>query len=295
MDKQLSEIGMEYELNPVERAEVRERYPKVYFPDPVLEPVWYGRRDHQRIPNKKAIVDQSFSGFGNRVYAICSDAYKIIHYEDIVHMVENSVGKLTDYGTVQICPYSYLDGGRMRISIKFPDIKAEIKKIDSIIPKVEVFTSYDLSTKLSGKFGAIQLKCTNGVGIWTTFKKFAKKHLQNLYLNELGTNISEGLALFGEQVNAWKSWTSLKIEKDLYETMWDELPFSKAERTKIEVLPEIGTNLLLTEAIKQNDLNLWSLNSILTQWNSHEIKSEVRQIANEPLIAKAMEMISNQI
>jgi hypothetical protein len=261
----------------------------------VLEPVWFGRRDHHRIPNNKAIVDQNYDGEGNRVYGICTDAYKIVRYEDIVHMVENSVGKLTNYGTVQICPHSYLDGGRMRIGIKFPDMKTEIKKVDSIIPKVDVFTSYDLSTKLSGKFGAFRLKCTNGLGVWTTFKKFAKRHLQNLYLNELGNNISEGLELFGEQVNTWKSWTSLKIEKDLYETIWDELPFSKAERTKIEALPEIGTKLLLPEAIKQNDLSLWDLNSVLTQFSTHEVKSELRRIDLEPAIARAMEMISNQI
>lgn len=295
MDSQLAEMGMEYELNPAERLEVRERYPNNYFPDPVLEPVWFGRRQHQRIPNKKAIVDQKFQGNGAMIFGICSDQYKVVHYEDIVHMVENSVGKLTDYGTVQICPHTYLDGGRMRIGIKFPDMKSEIKKVDSIFPKVDVFTSYDLSTKLMGKFGAFQLKCTNGMGVWKHFKQFAKRHLQNLFLNELGTNISEGLSLFGEQVDTWKSWASLKIEKELYETMWDELPFSKAERTKIEALPEIGTKLLLTEAVKTNDLNLWSLNSVLTQYATHEVKSELRRIDLEPAIARAMEMISARI
>jgi hypothetical protein len=183
----------------------------------------------------------------------------------------------------------------MRISVKFPDLKHEIKVVDSIFPKVDIYTSYDLSTKLKGQFGAWQLKCSNGMGVWKTFKKFAKRHLQNLYLNELGTNISEGLAIFGEQVNTWQQWATLKIEKEFYETIWDELPFSAAERVKIEALPEIGTGLLLSHAVKSNDLNLWSLNSVLTQFATHEVKSELRRIDLEPTIARVMETAASRI
>jgi hypothetical protein len=295
MDKELAEMGLEYHLSPSERTEVRERYPKVYFPDPVLEPVWFGRREHQRILGRKAIVDQKFEGNGQMIYGICSDQYKVVHYEDIVHMAEQSIGKLTDYGIIQICPHTYLEGARMRISVKFPDMKSEIKKVDSIFPKVDIFTSYDLSTKLKGQFGAFQLKCSNGMGVWKTFKQFAKRHLQNLFLNELGTNISEGLLIFGDQVNTWKSWAEKQISKDFYETIWEELPFSAAERVKIEALPETGTGLLLSQAVKSNDLNLWSLNSILTQFSTHEVKSELRRIDLEPAIARAMEMTAARI
>ena len=298
MEKQLVEMGMEYVLSPSERAEVRDRYPKVYFPQPVLEPVWFGKREKTRIPDTKAIFDQASPSASlgmPAVFGICSDQYKVVHYEDIVHMVENSIGKLTEYGTIQICPHTYLEGARMRIGIKFPDMKSEIKKVDSIFPKVDIFTSYDLSTKLKGQFGAFQLKCTNGMGVWKTFKQFAKRHLQNLFLNELGTNISEGLLIFGDQVNTWKSWAEKQISKDFYETIWEELPFSAAERVKIEALPEIGTGLLLSHAVKANDLNLWSLNSILTQFATHEVKSELRRIDLEPAIARAMEMTSAKL
>jgi hypothetical protein len=178
-----------YELSPSQREEVRERYPKTYFPDPVLEPLWFGRRDHQRIPDRKVIFDQK-SEDGRTTFGICSDQYKVIPYEDIVHMVENSVGQLEGYGEIQICPHTYMDGARLKIGIKFPEMKTELRKLDSIFPKVEVFSSYDLSTKLTGRFGAFQLKCLNGMGVWKQFKAFAKRHLQNLFLNELGENIS---------------------------------------------------------------------------------------------------------
>ena len=202
-------------------------------------------------------------------------------------MVENSVGKITGYGAIQVKPQTYLDGGRLKCTIHFPEIKTAIKKLDSIIPKIEVFSSYDLSTKLMGKFGAFQLKCLNGVGIWKSFKQFAKRHLQNLFLNDLGNVISEGLSIYGDQVNQWKLWGETKVSEKLYEEIWESLPFSTTERVKIEELPEIGTGLLLSAP--RNDLNFWDLNSILTQWNTHHIKSEIRRIEVEPLIARAME------
>lgn len=293
MEQTLESAGLDYELTLAEREDVQKRYPNVYFPEPTLEPVFYGRRDKVRIPEKRAIVDQKVHETTQSpgVYGICSEAYKIIHYEDIIHMVENSVGALTDYGKVQVCPTTYLDGGRLRINVKFPEMKSEIKKVDSIIPKVDVFSSYDLSTKLTGKFGAWQLKCTNGMGIWKSMQRFAKRHLQNLFLNDFGNTISEGMLIFGEQVNTWKNWASTQIEKEIYETIWDELPFSKAERTKIEALPEIGTQMLLSKAVETNTLDLWGLNSVLTQFATHEVKSELRRIDLEPAIARSMELL----
>jgi len=295
MDTALQNVGMDYELSPTERVEIQKKYPHVYFPEPALEPIYYGRREKVRVPEKRAIVDQKVINAPG-VFGLCSEAYKIIRFEDIIHMVEHSVGELTDYGTVQVCPHTYLDGGRMRISVKFPDMKSQIKVVDSIIPKVDVFSSYDLSTKLMGKFGAFQLKCTNGMGIWKSMVSFSKRHLQNLFLNDFGNTISEGLLIFGDQVNMWKNWASTQISQDVYETIWEELPFSAAERVRIEALPEIGTQMLLSHAVKTSSLDLWGLNSVLTQFATHEVKSELRRIDLEPTIARTMELIySRQI
>jgi hypothetical protein len=281
------------ELNPAERAEIRNRYPETYFPNPVLEPVWYGRREHTRIAEKKAIIDQNLreGQVKPTVFGICSDQYKIIHYEDICQMVEDTVGVIKDFGKIELVPYSYLDGARFRVGMKFPEKKISIVKGDDIIPKVEIFSSYDLSTMLKGRFGAFQLKCTNGMGVWKTFKKFAKRHLQNLFLKDLKVSIIEGMDTFGLQAKMWKEWTALKIPQTMYDELWTDLPFSPTEKDRIEALPEIGTKLLLPDALKSKDLNLWSLNSVLTQFSTHEVKSELRRIELESILARSMENI----
>jgi hypothetical protein len=279
------------ELSPVEKAEVRSKYPNVYFPEPVLEPIWYGRRDHVRVMDKRAIVDQASEN--RTVFGICSDQYKIVPFEDTISLVQQTVDGITGFGKIDVNPHTYLDGARLRVGISFPDKKTLITKVDSIVPKMDVFSSHDLSTKLMGKFGAFQLKCTNGMGVWKTFKQFAKRHLQNLFLEELGISIGEGLEVFDVQIGLWKKWAETKISQKFYEEIWSDLPFSLAEKAKIEVLPEIDTKMLISEALKSNDLNLWGLNSVLTQFATHEVSSELRRIQLEPEIAKSMELAYN--
>ena len=274
------------ELNPQDRADVRKRYPDVYFPDPVKEPVWYGRREHTRITDKKAIIDQH----NGLVFGICSDQYKIIPYEDIISLVEDTVNQIKNFGKIIVDPHTYIEGARLRVGLSFPDKKSLITKIDDIIPKMDIFSSLDLSTKLRGKFGSWQLKCTNGMGVWKTFKQFSKRHLQNLFIGELATNIGEGLDMFDVQIGLWKNWAKTKITLPAYEEIWEALPFSPAERIKIEALPEIGTKMIVSEALKSNELNMWNLNSVLTQFATHDVKSELRRIDLESEIAKVMEM-----
>jgi len=281
------------ELNPAERAEIRNRYQDCYFPHPVLEPVFWGKREKIRIPDKKAIVDYNATEFNT--FGICSDDYKIIPYEDIIGLVEQTVSGIKNFGKIEVKPSSYLDGARLRVNLSFPEKKISIVKGDNILPKIEIFSSHDLSTKLKGRFGAFQLKCSNGMGVWKTFKSFAKRHLQNLYLADLSASITEGLEVFELQTNLWKEWSELKIPQKIYEELWADLPFSTAEKARIEVLPEIGTKLLLPEAVKSDDLNLWSLNSVLTQFATHEVKSELRKIDLEPMIAHSMENIYQKV
>jgi len=256
-----------------------------------MEPLWWGRRNIEPVPDRNAIVNKT----DGTVFAVCSDRYKVVHYEDVVNMVEGVISTLDGYGKIEICPYILSDGGKMKLTLKFPEAKHKIAVGDSIFPKIEVFSSYDLSYKLMGKFGAFQLKCSNGMGVWKMFKSFARKHLQNLNLKDLQHTISEGLELFGAQVIDWKKWAETKLDAVTYNALWEQLPFSPTERKKIEVLPEIGSGLIIEAALKDNNLTVWQLNSVLTQFATHEVASEIRRIELEPDIAHALELAYNSV
>lgn len=270
-----------------ERAEIRERYPNVTFPTPVLEPVWFGRREKKLVPATKAIIDKNTGVVMN----LCSDQYKVVHYEDVIRMVEETTSNLTQYGKIQLCPQILSNGGKMKLSMKFPEA-SDLIRVDNIFPKIDVFTSYDLSYRLMGRFGAFVLRCTNGMGTWKNFRQFARKHLQTLNILDLEHTILEGLEIFGLQVDSWREWDQKVIDLQTYEGIWQMLPFSEKEKEKIEVLPEISSTNLTTikDAMDRKALTVWGMNSILTQYLTHEVKSDIRRIELEPEIAKVMEL-----
>ncbi len=282
---------MDIELSAEARSEVRERYPDTYFPDPVLEPVWYGRRPTERVPATKAVIDQT----KNRVLSVVSDQYKIVHYEDILKMVENITSTIDGYGKIVLNPHSLTDGRRFQIQLKFPEMQKLVRSLDNIVPKLDVFTSLDLSSRLTGRFGAFRLLCTNGMGVWEMFKRFARKHLQSLELGDLQSTITDGLGGFNNQVLEWKKWADTVIPLEQYNGIWEHLPFSAHEKEKIEVLPEVSSKLTLKSAMEQKALTVWDLSNILTQFTSHDIRSEIRRIDLEPEIARVVEQTYRNI
>jgi len=58
------------------------------------------------------------------------------------------------------------------------------------------------------------------------------------------------------------------------------------ERERIESLLEIRTVLLLSAA---SGIDLRSINSIITRYATHNVKSELRKIDLDPVIARVME------
>ena len=270
-----------------QRKEVQERYPDLKFPDPVLEPIWWGKRPTTRIDGKKAIVDQS----ENNVFGICSDLYQIVPYEDIIKMVETTAKHLPEFGKIEITPQIIGAGEKMLIKAKFVDTEYEIKKGDVVNPQITIRTSYDLGWKLIAAFGAFRLVCSNGMTVGKIFSKFAKRHMVSLNPELLTKSIQEGMVNYSEQTGLWQKWANKKLTNDMYETLWEALPFSDGEKERIEQLPEVATGLIFGDPVSRKVASVWDFNSALTQYITHEVKSDVRKVELEASVANAFESI----
>lgn len=270
-----------------QRKEVQERYPNLKFPDPVLEPMWWGKRPTTRIDGKKAIVDQS----ADNVFGICSDLYQIIPYEDIISMVETTVKNLPEFGKIEINPVIIHNGEKMLIKAKFVETEYEIKKGDIVNPQIVIRSSYDLGWKLVAAFGAFRLVCSNGMTVGKVFSKFARRHTVSLDPELLIKSIQEGMIGYSEQTGLWKEWANKKLTNDMYDVLWEALPFSDGEKEKIELLSEAATGLVFGDPISRKAATMWDFNSVLTQYITHEVKSEVRKIELEASVANAFERI----
>ena len=274
-------------LTETQRKEVRNRYKNLVFPDPVLEPIWYGRRPETKIEGKFAIVDQ---GENETVFGICSDQYQVVHYEDIISLTEKVFKEVqSKQGKIEIMPCIIDQGRKMRISATMLEAKYEIKKGDIINPTVTVRTSYDLGWRFSSVFGAFRLICTNGAKAGITFDRFAKKHMQSLEPTMMVDSILKGMELYNAQVAQWKQWTKTKVPELIYTELWTALPFSEGEKEKIEKTVEMGSKNTLEDKKWRDQINLWDLHSVMTQYVTHEVKSEVRKNDLETDIARVFD------
>lgn len=274
-------------LNTEQREEVQNRYPELTFPDPIKEPLWFGKRPEFRVEGKRAIVDQKT----NNVFGICSDQYQIIHYQDIIKMVETTVHNLPEFGKIDVVPTLIAEGGKMKIMATMNDTSYEIKKGDVVHPTITIRTSYDLGWKLLAKFGAFRLVCSNGMIAEKVFSKFAKRHILSLDPEMLTKSIQDGMSVYSDQVGLWKEWAEKKLFADTYDAMWEALPFSEGEKEKIEKLPEVSSKLLLPDAIKSGEATVWDFHSVVTQWTTHNIASETRKADIESQITRVFETI----
>lgn len=270
------------------RAEISERY-KMVFPDVVLEPIWWGRRPENKVAGRYAIVDQNT----DVVFNVCTDAYRPVYHELVIKNLEDAAAKLPEFGKPEIKVSLLDEGAKLRVNLMFPEVDHVIKTGDVLHPNADVLSSYDLGWKYRFDFGAFRLVCSNGLKVGEVFESYKKRHLTSLDPNILSDSLNAGMLRFSEQTDLWKKWADQKVLPELYENMWEELPFSKPEREKIENLRSAGSGLMIPAALRSGELTMWDAYNVMTQFATHEIKSELRQIDIGPKIARVFERFDN--
>lgn len=255
------------------KVEVSEKY-GIVFPNVELEPLWYGRREKARVDGRFAIVDQN-TGI---VFNVCTEAYRPVPHELIVKNLEDAALAHPEFGKPDIKVQLLADGGKIIVTAEFPEVTYEVKKGDILNPNIAVKSSYDLGWKYGFEFGAFRLVCSNGLKVGEVFDSFKKRHLQTLDTNILSNSLGDGMLRFSEQTELWQKWANTRVLDDVYSSMWEVLPFSKAEKEKIEQTKAFGSSLLLPEALKSGDLNVWDFYNMTTQYLTHDVDSELRKV-----------------
>lgn len=266
------------------REEIAERYNMV-FPDVVLEPLWWGRRPENRCEGRFAIVDQNTDA----VFNVCTDMYQPIYHELVIKDVEDVAASMQEFGKPEITVKLLADGGKLKVNVKFPEVEHEIKTGDKINPQADIFSSYDLGWKYGMKFGAYRLVCSNGLTVGEVFESYKKRHLVSLDANILHKSLTDGMSRYSEQTSLWSRWAEQKVLPEVYDNMWEALPFSAPEKEKIENMKLMGSGIYLPAALKSGELTRWEFYNALTQYATHEIKSELRQVEIGPQITRVFE------
>lgn len=291
----------EFEAQRAIMKDVRDQFPNIVFPEVYLDNVWRGVTQDTLVQtaNRRIVVVQYEDKDGPAEYeaAVVSDEYQLIPPEVSIHHFMKAVEKSPEFGkpkyNIRLLGY----GEKLIVEAKFPEFNFEIpgfgKKVgDMISAKAILHHSVDTSWEHSFRFGGEVLRCTNGMRTFKNLEHHSKKHRMNLDVEDQMKALSSGMEVFSEQHEIWKMWTEKMIAYDKVETVLNELPFSGKQQEEILALPETGTGVRLKDLVEgKEDISMWQLNSLATQFITHELELTPARVKREEDFTKAMRKI----
>lgn len=266
------------------REEIRERFSEVVFPDPIMEPIYFGRTHKTAVQGKRLMRDAK----SGAQYAIVSKKYHTVFHEDVVRNLVEAVPE--EFGNPIFDVKMINNGARMRAEVTFPDIDKEINGSELDLMG-RVGNSYDTSLQLGWEWGAKELVCENGLIAFVAKEQSRARHIYGAISRmQITDNLNAALEDFSEQHNIWLKWNETKLSELQIEEALSELPFSDPEKEKLKELPLMNHNNIAISAMKEP--TLWALNSAATQYAKHEVTSLKRSYDLENKIATAMASLS---
>lgn len=258
---------------------IHAQFPNIEFPEPVLEPIYYGRLSKNIIEGRKLILDWNTKN----VFDIVSDSYKLFRHEIALDNLLNSIPE--EFGKPVITPMMIKSGAKAMFSAEFPEMpKQEIGnyKGEGAL-RISIKNSYDRSAFVSYSVAIKELVCSNGLVIFKNQSEGRSKHLDTSIIKfNLKNKILSSMESISETKEIWKQWMELKMPESSIMEVVSALPYSEAEQKRILTLPLLnheGQSL----ATLGGEATLWTVNSAATQF-VHEIASIERKIELEQKI-----------
>jgi hypothetical protein len=257
---------------------VRETMPEVAWPNVYSEALWFGNGAENLIQHHNGVIVQ----YGDEppfCANFVTEQYKIVPHEVIMHYLMDEVNTnwAGKWGTPVFKAALYDNGTKAYMQASFPEMTMDKKALrvgkDIIEPWVGFKNSYDSQIQLTGTGGGKVLRCSNGMMGTKTLMMFRKKHRQDLTMDVMVQRLAAAMQTMEQEHEMWKMWAKLQIEKAQAEEILQALPISEKQTEKILALPETGTGLTLESIFTSGKpVTAWKMNSILTQWLTHEVK-----------------------
>lgn len=256
---------------------IRGQMPDVAWPNVWKDALWFGNGAEHMIEHHSGVITQTGDSAPKCVNFV-TDQYKIIPHEVVMHYLMEEVSKnWSQWGKPSFTATLYDNGSKAYMQAAFPEMTKDKKAMkvgkDIIEPWVGFKNSYDSQTPLTGTGGGKVLRCSNGMMGTKTLMYFRKKHRQDLTMDVMVERLAGAMKTMEQEHEMWKMWAKLEIEKAQAIEVLEALPISEKQTEKILQLEETGTGMTLEGIFKSNKpVTAWTLNSILTQWLTHEVK-----------------------
>jgi len=274
------------------QLEIRAKFPLLDFPEPVLEPIYYGRFDKNSVTNRLLVMDRNTGS----QYDIVSGRYDLIPHEVAVFNTLQAIPE--EFGTPKLKFNFWQGGARFRMEATFPDVaRLEVKPGDPVEPKIIQTNSLDRSTFYGMEFGAVELVCTNGL---VSYRKKGGSSRRHIYGAEDTIDIANGMKKemenFADQVGIWSRWNEIQIGTiEEAELVISDIPFSEKEQESVLLLPLMNNdNQTVRGLIEQGKATLWDVHSAATQFTTWDIHTDHRKFDIESKIGKTFHLFNEK-
>jgi len=292
------------------KAEVREMFPDVEWPEITRQPLWYGMSAETLVSEKTALVC-NYKGKETMVYTP-SNNYSVLYPEVLVHKMVALAKNSPQFGQPEFLrPKIYADGAKILFTVKFPEYAEKVR----IAGREEKYNrAWRAGNSCDGTRAAwvadwlYRFICGNGMVSGRREIEFTARHsgeeiisAENLMaaLQERTEDISELLGLY-------KKWASIELTGDDFNPFWNEFPVAEKHKQEILALPQTGTGIKLSDFIETNEVEnaegkkelvyavrkpftVFDLSNSVSQYFEHgKFNSDAFQIENQLRTQKAI-------
>jgi len=236
------------------------------------------------IPETKTLFDPT----NGRIFSphVTND-YRLIRHEDVVDIATAAAFSFPEYGNPTIDVAMPREGARLKVTFTFTGVSVDIDRGDKLHPTLHAYNSYDTGWALRTAFGAFRVVCTNGMMIGKIMQKYRKEHHQGIDMDDVKQEIVTGMKALSEQQELWKAWTTVRVKSQETTDLLKSLGLLNANGEVIQSLAEMkeitgngeGVSVIDFVELKKTreELNLWRLYNLLTQYLTHEVKSDIKR------------------
>ena len=267
--------------------EIREKFPDVIWPTPILEPIFYGRFDKTPVVRRNLILDKNT---GNQ-FDIVSDSYETIYHEEVLSNLLKAIPE--EFGEPDIKAMMFKSGARATFIAAFPELKQfEVQGSETEV-EFRLRNSYDRSAYLNYSAGVKELVCTNGLRAFREKDRNSAKHIgEKITSFHLGDKLKASLENISDSHKIWLGWAKMKISESEKITVVEALPYSANEQERLLELPLINHSGVPLKDMKEP--TMWGVFSAATQM-VHEIKSEERKFDIEEKVPDILKRAADKI
>ena len=205
--------------------------------------------------NHKAII----RGDKNSLISIVNKNYKLVPNKVLIDQLMEQLHR-TDQKFQIETHHSFVRDNRMRLQIKFPELKIKDDSPDGMALSLYIHSSYDLSEGIRMYWGAIRAVCTNGVVFGQVLAKFYGKHTKGFNIRNLKQSLEKTYSLIPDIQERIDVLESLKVDIDFEKDFQENIGKKIYNNIKIE-----------NDITSLTQLQLFHL---LTNYISHRVKQE---------------------